>query len=345
MKFCARFFFATTSLLAITAVLVACGGGSQKLPPASALAYVAHPQSHSVSVINIPANQTINTIQVGNTSTGLTASYPQTVAVTPDRTRAYVPDGHASVWVIDTKTNLVTTTIPVPYNEGLTLSPDGTRAYVGAIYGVAVIDTTSNSLITTIPVTGAPNQSYADNVAVSPDNRRVFVTNLAGNNIWVIDAATNTIVDNIVTRNTGNNQITVAPDGNHAYAAGFFNGNNSGSFVDVIDLKTNTVSSSFSVGQSLPTQITVTPDGNRIFVVDDGGHFDAFDAATNMPLISIQVSTDLAAMAFTPNDSHVYLTGGTAGNVVYVLDANTYAVVSTINVHDFSAGLTIVPAS
>ena len=344
MKFCVRFLLAMMSLLAVTAVLVACGS-SPKLPLTNALAYVAHPQSHSVSVIDIPANQTINTIQVGNTSTGSTASYPQTVAVTPDRTRAYVPDGNASVWVIDTKTKLVTTTIPVPHNARLTLSPDGSRAYVGAIYGVAVIDTASNSLMTMIPLGGPPNQ-YAFDVAVSPDSRRVYVTNQDGNNIWVIDAATSSVVGNIVTPNTANLFIAVAPDGNHAYAAGFLTGNNAGNFVDVIDLRTNTVSSTIPLGGYLPAGIALTPDGNRIFVVTNGGYFDAFDVATNTPLISTRISsTGLLGLAFTPNGSHVYLTGGSAGNIIYVLDASTYGIVNTINTHDFSLGLTIVPTS
>src|SRR5579862_6850815 len=115
---------------------VACGGGGpstavQNPTIPQAYAYVAHPQSHSLSTIAIPADKTVSTVQIGTSSVGtatVQASTPQEVVVSPDGTRAYVSDGVSSVWVVDTATNSVVTQVPAGQEPGeLDISPDGKR--------------------------------------------------------------------------------------------------------------------------------------------------------------------------------------------------------------------------
>jgi DNA-binding beta-propeller fold protein YncE len=86
---------------------------STPMPKTLAVAYVAHSQSHSMSVINIPADETVSTIEIGDSSVAtatLKASYPQNVAVSSDGGRAYVTDGNTSVWVVDTQSRAVVAT-------------------------------------------------------------------------------------------------------------------------------------------------------------------------------------------------------------------------------------------
>ena len=74
------------------------------------------------------------------------------VAVTPDGSKVYVPDGNGgtTVSVIATATNTVIATIPVGNNPfGVAVTSDSSRAYV-AINGlniVSVIDTATNTVV------------------------------------------------------------------------------------------------------------------------------------------------------------------------------------------------------
>src|SRR5689334_17661939 len=69
--------------------------------------YVTNVSSNTVTVIDAASNTITATITVDNT--------PEQIAITPDGTRAYVTCGSvdtpSSVWVIDTATNTVLTTI------------------------------------------------------------------------------------------------------------------------------------------------------------------------------------------------------------------------------------------
>src|ERR1039458_1147882 len=82
-----RVVFSVVSLLGLSLILASCGGGSS--PATTAIAYVANSQSHSLSVINVPADKTVASIEIGNSSfnSSTTASYPSGVAVTPDGSR------------------------------------------------------------------------------------------------------------------------------------------------------------------------------------------------------------------------------------------------------------------
>src|ERR1035441_7255925 len=163
-----RVIFNVVSLLGLSLILASCGGGSS--PASVAIAYVAHSQTHSLSVINIPTDKTVSSIEIGNSSVGsltTTPSYPTGVAVTPDRSRAYVTDASTSVWVVDTGSNSVIAKIAAGSDpEAIAITPDGKSAYVTSITcsapscpdnppplaSVEVIDTASNSLTATITI-------------------------------------------------------------------------------------------------------------------------------------------------------------------------------------------------
>jgi YVTN family beta-propeller protein len=113
----------------------------------------------SVTVINVAgdANTKAAEIPVGDE--------PRTVAVMPDKTRAYVTNqASGSVSVIDLTTNQKTQDIPVgvePY--GIALTPDGLRAYVtnSGSNTVSVIDCVSNTVVATIKIPGVQPRGIA----------------------------------------------------------------------------------------------------------------------------------------------------------------------------------------
>jgi YVTN family beta-propeller protein len=119
---------------------------------------------------------------------------------------AYVPNvTGGSISVIDSATDTVTSTIPIPA-IALTVNSTGSRVYaINAVAGpdsvrVHVIDTATNSVIATMPF-GGFNQ--ATSIALSSDDRRLYVGEFIGPpapariSLAVFDTITNTRVANV----------------------------------------------------------------------------------------------------------------------------------------------------
>ena len=356
-----RHVFAVVSLLGLSLIFAACGGGAGTLSAPAAIAYVAHSQSYSLSVINIPANKTVANIGIGNSSSSsltTTASYPTGVAVTPNGRSVYVTDGNTSVWVVDTGSNSVIAKIPAGSEpDGIAITPDGKSAYVTSITcglllcsgpdnppqvtSVEVIDTTGNSLKATVVIGNLPTQNHPgvlpSGVAISPDGTLAYVANAVGDQIWAIDTASNQIAGTIHTSMLGIVGIIVSPDGNHLYAAGWENG----PVVDVVDTKTDVVTSIALPSIEVPTGIAVTPDGGHAYVTGDAGHVWLIDTTKNATVatIPISVGNPLLDIAITPDGTRAYITCGNT-NTIYVLDTTTYRILDQIP-SDYPGGLAI----
>ncbi len=356
--------FVAMSLLGLSAMLASCGGGNAPAPVA--FAYVAHPQSWSLSVISIPADKTVSNIEIGtssSTSLTTTASYPSGVAVTPDGSRAYVTDASTSVWVVDTGSNSVIAKIAAGSDpEAIAISPDGKSAYVTSITcglllcsapgnppqlaSVEVIDTASNSLAATItignlPVGQTPGVLLAG-IAISPDGTRAYVSNAVGNQIWAIDIASNQVVATIPTAVVGFVGMSISPDGSHLYAASVGNP----SVVNVIDTKTDNVDASIALpGLDAPTRIALTPDGGHAYVTGDAGHLWLLDTTTNATVTTIPISDGqpLLDIALTPDGTRAYITCGN-NNAIYVLDTTTSRILGQIT-SDYPGGLAVARAT
>ncbi len=160
--------------------------------------------------------------------------------------------------------------------EAIAITPDGKSAYVTSITcsapscpdnppplaSVEVIDTSSNSLTATITIGNLPTVQtpgvLLSGIAISSNGTRVYVSNVEGNQIWVIDTASNQVVATIPTAVLGFVGMSISPDGGRLYAASVGNP----SVVDVIDTKTEAVVTSIALpGSDVPTRIAVTPDG------------------------------------------------------------------------------------
>ncbi len=213
---------------------------------------------------------------------------PSSVAVSPDSRRVYVANGLPNTLsVIDTATDTVITTIPLPRGGlpgqgavGVTVSPDSRYAYVSSNDGkqppdpgVYQIDTATNTIVNTHFIEDGRG------VAVSPEGLNVFVTGAGANGVgptlWMLAAGNLNSEGGFA---VGGNPAGVAvnPDGRHVYVANY-----DSNTVSVIDRATNGVTATIPVGQK-PQSVAVSPDGTRAYVVNKlGGTVSVIDTATN----------------------------------------------------------------
>ena len=126
---------------------------------------------------------------------------PGFVAISPDGRLAYIARREAGVvTVVDTSINKVLADVPIPAGppQYIAFAPDGRRAYVSVynadltINAVAVLDTRTTKLMETIPVNKKP---YA--LAVSPDQKFVYVPSHDAAVIDIIDIAANKVVKSV----------------------------------------------------------------------------------------------------------------------------------------------------
>jgi len=252
---------------------------------------------------------------------------PGYVAISPDGRVAYIANRDAGVvTVLDMTINKVIAKIPVPAGPPyfIALTPDGSRAYV-SIYNadktinlVAVLDTRTTKLLGTIPVEQKP---YA--LAVSPDQRFVYVPSHDTAHIDIIDIATNAVVQEIpVPANP--HWVTFTPDGKFAYIA-----DHESNVLSVLDTSTNTVVQTIPVGTS-PHSVAVSPDGKQVVVVCfDSNDLYFIDTATNQVQGSVPVGTNPQDVTYAPDGRYLY-TANVASGTVSVVDTETRTVTAEI---------------
>jgi len=165
---------------------------------------------NTVSVVDTATKQ-ITTVTVGRNGAG-----PAGVAVSPDGTRVWVANSSAgAIAIIDTTTNKVVKTIPVPSGAVyVAISPDGHQAYVtngDTTSTVTVINTANYTTAGSITVGQKPGA-----IAFSPDGSVAYVTNQLDNTVSVINTATKTSIKTIA---VGKNPLGIAAsaDGKYLY--------------------------------------------------------------------------------------------------------------------------------
>ena len=241
--------------------------------------------------------------------------------------------GTRKIDAIDTATNRVVGTNSISrFGDGTfpssIVSPDCKRVYAinGQLQtdlgfgGVMVIDRATVTLLKTIQVGNDPRS-----IAISPDGKRLAVTNADDGTVSIVDPQTGTTLHAVAA--LGTTQVpAITPDGKFIYAV---YGANDG--VLVVDTATGVLVANIVIagGACAPFGIAITPNGRSAYVTcQDSGAVKVIDTATNT-----------VVQSFTPGASAFAVTIGPAGKLVYVvengdtilaIDTKTNAVVSTI---------------
>lgn len=246
---------------------------------------------------------------------------------------AYITQGNG-IAVIDTKTNTVITTIQTPYEgpDAVVVSPDGTRAFI-TYYNftgngdniVSVINTSTNTIMNHIDF-GPSTLLGVDGIDISPDGSKLYFAGIAQggqkDTVFVVNAATGSILSKIIMPLNSSEGIAISPDGKKVYIA-------ESNLIVVIDAVTNTISTTIDMGQGAYLYgIAVCPDGSKVYAADLA--FNAIkvvSTVTNTIIASIDVSGRLTSqepfgIAVSPDGSRVY-----ASNMI----SDKVAVINAVN--------------
>lgn len=146
---------------------------------------------------------------------------------------------------------------------------------------------------------------------------RIIQTNSAGDEVSVIDPATNKVVG-VIHGIEVNHGAAVAPDGSRYYIS-----NEGESTLDVVDQKTLKVVRSIPLSGH-PNNISISKDGRRVYVAiaRAPGAVDVIDTASLQNVKSIAVSGAVHNTYVTPDGKYV-VSGSIPSKTITVIDAKT----------------------
>ncbi|HEX3827994.1 MAG TPA: beta-propeller fold lactonase family protein [Sporichthyaceae bacterium] len=268
------------------------------IAPDGSTVYATETGHYAVKVVDTATGKSIS-VTVG--------SYPQDVAVSPDGRRVFVtvtgsdtgPGGADTVAVIDTATAKVVADIKLgAAPRRVVFSPNGSRAWVTTATGVAVIDTATLRLADTI---ADDEPTGPQGLAVSPDGARVYVTNPAAGNLWVIDSA-NDRVRRRIPVGVEPYAVTAVRDSRYLYVADM-----NSDTVAVVDPGVGRIVRTIPVGR-LPMSVAATADGSQVWVGNGlSGSISVIDTESR----TVQQTIELGSRTSALNTEAVAIAFGT----------------------------------
>jgi YVTN family beta-propeller protein len=167
-------------------------------------------------------------------------------------------------------------------------------------------------------------------LGAAPTLVRIVQTNSAGDNVHLIDPATNRIVGEIAGIEA-NHGAAAAPDGGRLYFT-----NEADRTLDVVDVATLKVTRKVPLSGH-PNNVAIGRDGRHVYVAisQAPGAVDVIDTATNARIKSIPIKGAVHNTFITPDGKFV-IAGSIAGKSLTAIDAQTEQVAWVI---DFDNGV------
>ncbi len=221
-----------------------------------------------------------------------------------------------AVAVIDTGTNQVLTTIPVPGGpDSLLITPDGQTVYVSSTGDtkISVIDTTNDKVTGTIEVGAGP---YG--LAVTPDGKVLLAGVVSTGMVDFIELPGNTIVAQVPVDTPHN--IGLSPDGKTAYVA---SQSKTAPSLLVLSVADHKQIASVPLQQP-PRSVVFSRDGKQVYFTQVGVNtVQVLDPTTNMIVAQIAVGASPHQPFFT---SEYALVVSQTTNELNVIDPATNTV-------------------
>src|SRR5438552_11133478 len=146
---------------------------------------------------------------------------------------------------------------------------------------------------------------------------RIVQTNSAGDNVHVIDPATNKVVG-VIEGIEVNHGVGGSPDGSRIYIS-----DEAMSTLDVVDAKTLKVTKRIPLSGH-PNNIAVGKDGRRVYVaiIQAPGAVDIIDTASLTKVKTVPTKGGIHNAYVTPDGKYV-VAGSPQSKTINVIDANT----------------------
>ncbi len=229
-----------------------------------------------------------------------------------------------AVAVLDTATNRVLKTIPVPPGpHGLVAAPKTHKVYVSSdgASTVSVIDTVTDQVVKSIEVGSTPH-----GLAITPDGSKVLVSVWGSNQAVIIDTATEQIVGRMPVLQPHNSAIS--PDGRTAYVGSQQQG---ATGLVILNLVSRTLIGVIPLDKT-PRALDFSPDGNQLyFTVAGVNAVQVLDTASNRVVGQIPVGASPHHPLFTPNGQAGLVVSQGPGELE-ILDPTTSKVSGTVRV-------------
>lgn len=266
--------------------------------PNNSTLYVANGNDGTVSVIDTTSNTVSQTITVGNILSDITISPNGNTlyVLSYDESNVNLP---GTLNIISTSTNKVTDTMDAGDDPSSVLvTPSGGKLYVANNdMEILIFDTSTNTNV------GSITNITAGFLAITPDGKTLFATDVLTNMVSVITTSTDVIIDTITVG--GGPDRAVVSERDILYVP-----NNRSNSVSVVDAITNDVTATVNVGLS-PTSCSSTSEGAFIFVTAPGTPtLDVIDSFSNTVVdqADLQFQSYIASSStLSPDDHFIYI--------------------------------------
>src|SRR6266536_2969571 len=206
---------------------------------------------------------------------------------------------------------------------------------------VAVINTSTNQVVTQIPVGVGASPIR---IAITPDRRKAFISDLLSESISVLDTVTLTNIATIPVYNVPG-ETTITPDGRRLFVlhqAPLSIGDPDHSPVEVIDTATNLVITTVLIPGHWAKDILFTLDGRFAYIANfSNGEVDVIDTTT-YPVTNIPTGAGSRRLCISPAGDRVYVTNN-KGDSVSAIDTATKQLIATIPVGQAPEGIAVTP--
>ena len=228
-------------------------------------------------------------------------------------------------------TDLVTGREIVSIDLGLLTTPEGfavnkinTIAWIADSYRdrIIIVDLVTQSVTGSISTVNEEGKGITPfQVALSPDETRIYVTGDTTEALEVFDTINNIRISDIALPGHARG-VTVSPDGKTVYVALY-----STDQIGIIDVESALVTDALFVGR-LPMEIVLSKEGTTLYVANqDGNSISVVDTATKeIKYIALDDSPRSIALSA----SELYLYVGTLSSGVYTVDLASAEVIDSV---------------
>jgi YVTN family beta-propeller protein len=196
----------------------------------------------------------------------------------------------------------------------------GEALYVGSAKSnsISVIDLLTNTVAKNITVGNSPHD-----IKISDDQQIVYTTDMDLGTLSIVNATTNTLMNQITTGGGGGTVHGIAIFNGTLYVGDVYGGK-------VLVIKDNAIKEEIKVGYG-PEYMEIRPDGKVLYVANPLSSISVVDLADNKVIKDIDSGITPHGLSFTKDGSRLFIVN-IHNNTLSVIDAQKHELINTIPV-------------